>query len=179
LIWRRGTKGSANVLNAAPLSLEDRLGGGERVLLRARPIEIGPRGRLFEFIVPGALPMLTGLFTTVFVLSTGSRLIALPQAAWTTIGLACLAGGWLVGGHVSGRLSAGYRRGLQQGVQPSAVIDSTGIELTLPEVGLKRFDWSDVTALTLKGRSRSPSTWRDKERCELLGQNGQALTVVP
>jgi hypothetical protein len=179
LIWRRGTKGSANVLNAAPLSLEDRLAGGERILLRARPIEIGRRGRLFESIVPVMLPPLTGLFITVVVVSTAARLVALPQAVWTAICIACLAGGWLAGGYVSGRVRAGYRRGLLRGVQPSAVVDSTGIELTLPEVGLQRFDWSDISGLTLRGPGRAPSTWRDKERCDLLGQNGQTLAVVP
>jgi hypothetical protein len=78
-----------------------------------------------------------------------------------------------MGGRVSGRLKASYRRGLQQGVQPSAVVDSTGIELTLPEVGPQRFEWSDVTALALRGPSLG------KKRCELLGRNGEALAAVP
>jgi hypothetical protein len=179
LIWRRRTNGPANVHEPATLSLADRLAGGERIQLQARPIEIGRRGRLFEFILPATIPILTGLVATALVLSASSRLISLPQAARTAIGLACLVGGWLVGGRVSSRLRAGYRRGLLQGLQPSALVDSTGIELNLPEVGRQSFDWSDVTALTLRGPSRSRSTWRDKERCELLGQNGQTISVVP
>jgi hypothetical protein len=179
LAWRRGTKWSANALKPSPTPLEDRLAGGERILLRARPIEIGRRGRLFELIIPGTIPVLTGVLLAVVVVSTGSRVVAPSQAAWTAIGLACLVGGCIAGLRVSDRLRAGYRRGLLQGVQPSAVVDSAGIELSLPEVGLQRIDWSDVTALMLRGASRSPSTWRDKERCELLGRNGQTLAVVP
>ena len=173
MIWKSRTKGSANILNVAPLPLEDRLAGGDRMLLRARPIEMGWQSTLFEFMVPGVLPMLAGLFATVFVLSAGSRVISLPQAAWTSIGLVCLVGGWLVGGRVSGRLRSNYRRGLQQRVQPSAVVDSTGIELILPEVGTQRVEWSEVTGLALRGPSLG------KKRCELLGQNGEALAVVP
>lgn len=180
MLWRRATKaGSANSLSLEPLSLEDRLARGERIQLHARPIEIGPRGRLFEFIIPMALPIATALLMAVFVVAPGSRLLALPQSAWTVVGLASAAGGYIVGERVSRRITAGYRRGLLRDAQPSAVIDSVGIDLTVPEVGLQHFDWSDVTALTARIAKLSTSIWRGRERCEMLGQNDQVLTIVP
>ena len=175
MLWRRV---SANSLKLEP-SLEDRLARGERIQLQARPIEIGPRGRLFEFIIPMMLPMATALLMAVLVIVPGSRFLPLSQPPWTVVGLAGAAGGFIVGDRVSRGITAGYRRGLLRGFQPSAVIGSEGIDLTVPAVGLQHFDWSDVTALTVRSARVSPSTWRGRERCELLGQNGQVLTVVP
>jgi len=64
----------------------------------------------------------------------------------------------------------GLRR-LRATPQPLAIIDSNGIELSIPEYGVRRFPWEAVARLQLS------NTW--PLRGTLVGMNGENLALIP